>query len=389
MKKVLLGTVILLSANAFAERWDGANSPFNMNRIARSSMITSFDDLPPAATLADNRYSWSESYWPSNKGGIAYRWNHPDPQPFKYRMYSREELKRMSPKEIAQLSPSELYDIAQGDYGYTLTRKVLGRFSVRDLWWEGICHGWAQAAANYPEPAPVTVTNRDGIRVPFGSSDVKALLAHHEAYNYGGTFGFVGKRCRVRGKVPGEEDSRDGQLPTPTEEQLNSADCRDVNAGAFHVVLSNLIGIHSRSFVADIDRLNDVWNQPIYGYSSSVKNEEAVTADHRMQGIERRIRVATTFTYGEELKFWTPELAAEGHQNFVSKQPVTGTPHQKYLSKNYEYILELDGSGKIVGGEWISATRPDFLWIYDRSAKFNNKVMPMSGLNAIYRPIRR
>ncbi len=389
MKKVLLGTLILLTANAFAERWDGANSPFNMNRIARSTMITSFDDLPMAANLADNRYAWSETYWPSNKGGIAFRWSHPDPQPFKYKKYTREELKTMSEAQIGQLSPAELYDIAQGDYNYTLTNRVLSKFSTRDLWWEGICHGWAQAAANYPEPMPVVVTNRDGIRVPFGASDVKALLAGHEAWNFGGTFGFVGKRCRIRGKVPGEEDARDGQLPIPTAADFNSPDCRDVNAGAFHVVVSNLIGIHSRSFVADIDRMNDVWNQPVYGYSSSIKNEEAVSPEHRMSGVERRIRVATTFTYGEELQFWSPERVAQGLTNFVSKLPVTGTNMQAYRSKNYEYILELDGAGKIVGGEWVSETRPDFLWIYDRAAKFNSKNMPLSGLNAIYRPIRR
>lgn len=389
MKKVLLGTLILLTANAFAEKWDGANSPFNMNRIARSSMITNYDDLPPAANLADNRYAWSETYWPSNKGGIAYRWSHPDPRPFKYQLYKKEELQAMSQTQIGQLSPAELYDIAQSDYNYTLTKKVLAKFSTRDLWWEGICHGWAQAAANYPEPMPVVVTNREGIRVPFGASDVKALLAGHEAWNYGGTFGFVGKRCRIRGKVPGEEDARDGQLPIPTPADFNSPDCRDVNAGAFHVVVTNLIGIHSRSFVADIDRMNDVWNQPVYGYSSSVKNEEAVSPEHRMTGVERRIRVATTFTYGEELQFWTPERVAQGLDNFVSKDPVTGTNSQEFRSKNYEYILELDGAGKIIGGEWISETRPDFLWIYDRAPKFNSKNMPLSGLNAIYRPIRR
>lgn len=389
MKKVLLSVLLILATNAFAERWDGANSPFNMNRIARTSMITSLDDLPMAATLADNRYSWSETYWPSNLGGIAYRWSHPNPQPFKYKLHTREELKAMSQSEIGMLSPSELYDIAQGDYNYTLTKRVLSKFSTRDLWWEGICHGWAQAAANYPEPSPVTIMNKDGIRVPFGASDVKALVAAHEAWNYGGTFGFVGKRCRVRGKVPGEEDARDGQVPTPSPEDYNSPDCRDVNAGAFHVVLANLIGIHSRSFVADIDRMNDVWNQPVYGYSSSIKNEEAVTPAHRSAGIERRIRMATVFTYGEELKFYTPELAAEGHQNFVSKQPVTGTVHQKYLSRNYEYIIELDDAGKIVGGEWITETRPDFLWIYERAPKFHSRNMPLSGLNAIYRPIRR
>lgn len=389
MKKVLFGAILILSANAFAARWDGANSPFNMNRIIRAQTLTALDDLPMSANLADNRYAWSETYWPSNLGGIAYRWSHPDPQPFKYHMNTREELKRMSSKEIGMLSPAELYDIARGDYNYTLTKKVLSKFSPRDLWWEGICHGWSQAAANYPEPSPVTITNRDGIQVPFGSSDVKALLAAHEAWNYGGLSGFVGRRCKVRGKVPGEEDPRDGQVPVPTAADYNSPDCSDVNAGAFHVVVANMIGIHSRSFVADIDRLNDVWNQPVYGYESVIKNEETVSPDHRMQGIERRIRVATKFYYGEELKFYTPELAAAGNQNFVSKQPVTGTVHQKILFKNYEYILELDGAGKIVGGEWISETRPDFMWIYDRSAKFNDRVMPLSGLNAIYRPVRR
>jgi hypothetical protein len=389
MKKVLLFSLILMATQAFASRWDGANSPNNMTRITKGPMITNFDDLPLAANLADNRYAWSETYWPSNVGGIAYRWNHPDPQPFKYHMYTKEELKTMSMAQKSQLSPAELYDIAQGDYNYTLTRKVLSKFSPKDLWWEGICHGWSQAASNYPEPAPVVITNRDGIQVPFGSSDVKGLLAAHEAFNFAGTFGFVGKRCKVRGKVPGEEDPRDGQIPVPTVEDYNSPDCVDVNAGAFHVTLANMIGIYSRGFVADIDRLNDVWNQPVYGYSSQVTREEAVTPDDRMQGIERKIRVSTKFTYGEELKFYTPELAAEGHQNFVSKKPVTGTVHQEFRFKMYEYILELDGAGKIVGGEWITETRPDFMWIYERAAKFNNRVMPLAGLNAIYRPVRR
>lgn len=389
MKKVVLGVLLVVSAGAYAERWDGPNNPSNMNRIIRSKMIYEFDDLPIAANLADNRYAWSETYWPSNKGGIAYRWSHPDPQPFKYKMYSREELKSMSQDEIGRLSPAELYDIAQGDYNYTLTKKVLAKFSPRDLWWEGICHGWSQAAANYPEPSPVVITNRDGIKVPFGSSDVKGLLAAHEAWNYGGTYGFVGKRCRVRGKVPGEEDPRDGQVPVPSPADYNSPDCKDVNAGAFHVVVANMIGIHSRSFVADIDRLNDVWNQPVYGYSSSVQGEESVSPEQRMQGIERRIRIATKFTYGEELQFWTPDLAAQGKHNFVSKSPVTGTIHQEFRSKSYEYVIELDGSGRIVGGTWITETRPDFMWIYDRAQKFNNRVMPLSGLNAIYRPVRR
>ncbi len=94
-------------------------------------------------------------------------------------------------------------------------------------------------------------------------------------------------------------------------------------------------------------------------------------------------------TYGEELKFYTPELAAQGHQNFVSKLPVTLTPHQKFLVRNYEYYVELNAAGNVVGGEWITQTRPDFMWLYGRSTTFKNAPMPLAHLRHIYRPLRR
>lgn len=381
--------VLLFSGTAFAEKFYGSNSPANFNKIVGTNMVTHLDRLPLSGTLSDDRLGWSESYWPSNKGGIAYRWSHPNPEPFKYKLHTVQELKRMSVQEVGQLSPAELYDIAQSDYDYTLTRKVLSAFSPRDLWWEGICHGWAVAAANYPEPAQVVLTNKEGIKIPFGSSDVKALLAMHDAYNYRGTYAQVGMRCSADGKVTGEGDDRDRNPHPPTEEEANVPDCKDVNAGAFHVVLTNMIGIHSKSFVADIDRFNDVWNQPITSYSSNIVNEEPVTGDDQAQGVVRKVRIHTKFVYAEELKFYTPELGATGIKNFVSKEPVTGTPHQEFRNKDYEYILELDFAGRVVGGEWITETRPDFLWTLKRDKQFNDSPYPLAGLNFIYRPVRR
>lgn len=389
-KLVSFATFLILAQTAQADLYGGANHPSNFNRIAKASMVLEFDSLPLSGKLSDDRYGWSESYWPSNKGGIAYRWNHPDPQPFKFRLHSRDEIQGMSQQQLSQLSPAELYDIAMGDYNYTLTRRALKLYNPRDLWWEGICHGWAQAAANYPEPAPVVVTNPQGVRVPFGSSDVKALLAMHDAYNFKGTtFAFLGKRCAANGKVTGEGDERDRNPNPPPLEAQNTEECKDVNAGAFHVVTANMIGIHSRGFVADIDRFNDVWNQPVTAYSSQIIGEEPVSSNHSSQGISRRLRMRMKFTYGEELKFYTPELEAEGKRNFVSKLPVTGTPHQEFRSKDYEYILELDSRGRIIGGEWITETRPDFLWIFDRHKQFVSTVVPLQGLNKIYRPVRR
>ena len=392
MKFLALSLLLSLAPSAFAELYQGSSHPANFNRIAGVGAITDFSFLPLHGKLSDDRLGWSESYWPSNKGGIAYRWNHPNPQPFKYKLHTREELAKMSQEELGQLSPAEMYDIANGDYNYGMTRKAFGLYSTRDLWWEGICHGWAQAAINYPEPAPVTITNRDGIRVPFGASDVKALLAMHEAYNYKGQkFAFAGQRCRVNGKVEGEADDRDRpeHRAFPAQELAETLECRDTNAGAFHVIITNLIGLLGKGFVADIDRFNDVWNQPITNYDTEIVREEPVDESHRSQGISRRLRVKTKMTYGEELKFWTPELEAQGHKNFVSKLPVTNTVHQEYRHKNYEYILEMNSAGKIIGGEWISQTRPDFMWMYGRAAQFKNSPMPLANLKYIYQPVRR
>jgi hypothetical protein len=390
MKTVLLlSLATLIPFAAQAERFEAGNSPSVFNKLAGTEMILTFKQLPVNGTQLDDRYGWSETYWPSNVGGIAYRWSHPNPEPFKYKLNSKEELKNMSRVALSQLSPAEMYDVAMGDYNYTLTKKILGKYTSHDLWWEGICHGWSQAATNYPEPAKVLVTNPDGIQVPFGSSDVKALLAMHEASNFGGAFAFTGRRCKVGGKVPGEGDDRDRNTNPPSDLDANSPDCKDVNAGAFHVVISNMIGIHGRGFVADIDRYNDVWNQPVTAYKSAILAEEAVSEIESASGVARKVRMKMTMTYGEELKFYTPALAATGAQNFVSKEPVTGTVHQEFRHRDYEYFVEIDAAGKVIGGEWISGTRPDFLWMFQRSTAFKNSPIPLGGLGKIYVPVRR
>ena len=390
MKTVLLlAFANLVIQTAYAEKFEAGNSPVFFKKLAGTEMVLNFNQLPTKGNQLDDRYGWSETYWPSNVGGIAYRWSHPTPQPFKYKLNTKSDLQKMSLQEMSQLSPAEMYDIAMGDYNYTLTKKMLGRYTSRDLWWEGICHGWSQAATNYPEPAKVLVTNPDGIKVPFGSSDVKALLAMHEASNFGGAASFAGTRCKINGKVPGEGDNRDSNTNPPSDLDANLPECKDVNAGSFHVVLTNMLGIHGRGFVADIDRYNDVWNQPVTSYVSEVVSEEAVSEFEHSEGVARKVRVKTTMTYGEELKFYTAELAATGIHNFVSKEPVTGTIHQEFRSRPYEYYVEIDAAGKVIGGSWITETRPDFLWMFQRSATFKNSPIPLGGLGKIYSPVRR
>jgi len=387
MKKLVVLATVALVANAHAAKWDKSNNPNYFNPVAKIKMNAAFADLPLKAELLDNRFGWSETFWPSNVGGIAYRWNSNDPQPFKYKLKTKAELASMSEAELSELSPAELYDVAMGDYSYSLTKKVLAKYDPKDLWWEGICHGWSLAASNYAEPGKTVVTNKDGIKVPFGASDVKGLLAMHDAYNSKGIYVRVGDRCSVEGKVEGEAFPEDGEVPKVSKKDAEKSECADVNAGAFHIVLASMIGLNSQGFVADVDRFNDVWNQPVTSYESVVVGEEALTAKDIKNGVSRKVRVKTAMTYGEELVFYSAEEAAKGEVGFVSKEPVTGTPAQTYSTRNYEYVLEIDIAGNIIGGEWISESRPDMLWMKKKDDKFNSSKLPLAGLNIIYKPV--
>jgi hypothetical protein len=389
MKKLVVLATVALATQAYAAKWDKSNNPNYFNPVAKIKMNAALTDLPLKADLLDTRFGWSETYWPSNVGGIAYRWNSTNPQPFKYKLKTKEELVKMSETELSELSPAELYDISMGDYSYSLTKKVLSKFSPDDLWWEGICHGWSLAASNYAEPDKTVVTNKDGIKVPFGSSDVKGLLAMHDAFNSKGLYVRVGDRCAVPGKAAGEALPEDGQVPTVSKKDSEKAECADVNAGAFHIVLASMIGLNSHGFVADVDRYNDVWNQPVTGYESVIVGEETLSAKDIKGGVSRKVRMKTKMTFGEELVFYSAEEAAKGEVGFVSKEPVTGTPAQTFKSRDYEYVLELDLAGNIIGGEWISEGRPDMLWMKKKDDKFMNGKMPLAGLNQIYKPIKR
>ncbi len=387
MKRITALALLSLTSVAVAGPFKGNNDPHFFNAVAKNPMNTSFADLPLEGKLQDTTLAWSETYWPARKGGIAFRWNSKNPQPFKEKLLTRAEVMSATQEQLNELSPAELYDIAMGDYNYTLTKKVLRAYKPTDLWWEGICDGWSLAASNYSEPEKVVVTNKDGVQVPFGSSDVKGLLSMHAAYNAKGTFVRVGDRCSVRGKVAGEESVSDGPIGVPAPNLANSEKCADVNAGAFHVVLANMIGINSQAFVADVDRFNDVWNQPVKEYSSEVVGVVAVTEKEAARGVKSKLHIKTKFVYGEELIFWSAQAEAEGKKGFVSKDPVANTENHILRFKNYEYVVELDVNGKIIGGEWISETRPDMLWTKKRDAQFLNGKFPLAGLSKIYKPV--
>ncbi len=389
MKLSLISAVLVFAGAAQAERWNAANNPNMITRMTKKPLVTKFSDLPLSATLTNTHFIWSDTYWPSNKGGIAYRWNaEPEPQNFTYRKHSKAELQRMTTAQLEKLSPTEKYDIYMGRYDYPLTRKVMAQNTPRDLWWEGICHGWAQAAVMHPEPDRVDLRNADGIVVPFGSSDVKGLMDFYYAKVHKTNERFqIGKRCKAQGKVPGEDSDRDRVRTEPNPVLANSPDCADTNAGAFHLAMTNMVGLNDMGFVVEVDRYNDVWNQPMGEYKSWVVSERAANRSEARGGAAKIVRVRTDMTYGEELNLLEPSQRND-EGGFMSMFPVSNTPDNTKLTKNYEYTLELDAAGNVIGGRWLTKTRPDFIWSKAKANRFLDGDFGLAGLNRIYQPVR-
>ncbi len=311
-----------------SEAWNYQNAPIKLSDEYNAKLA----DLPLEAQT--DIIPWTDSYWPSYKGGLADRWQTGE-SIFEATLNNKNDVQSMSENEIKRLSPAEKYDILIGNYDYPLTRNELGRTNPDQPRWFGLCHGWAPASINFSEPKPVTVTSVDGIVIPFGSSDIKALLTFLQQHNRSASATrFLGERCNANIK----DDPSAADRP----------ECRDTNAGSFHISIANRIGIDHKAFVADVTRDSEVWNQPVFGYNSKVVSESEDIYPKAAEGTVKIVRIKTTMLYTAEIR--------------ASWKPVGNTDNGQVTGAHYEYNLEINKDGEIIGGEWLTESRPDFLW---------------------------
>ncbi|MFN9116246.1 MAG: hypothetical protein ACK5XN_39895, partial [Bacteroidota bacterium] len=120
MRTLLVPAVLLATlGSAHAARWDKTNDPNKFSRVSGKPFTADFAKLPLKAKLSNPHFVWSDTFWPSNLGGVAYRWNaEPNPQPFKYKMLSKEEIEKTDIAELENLSPAVKFDIFMGNYNY-------------------------------------------------------------------------------------------------------------------------------------------------------------------------------------------------------------------------------------------------------------------------------
>jgi hypothetical protein len=322
--------VLMFSPVVFAEAWDGANNPTIFDNAYEYRL-----DVLPLKGKVEGHTPWSDDYWPLNKAIIARRYQVPNTDHFKYKTYSRSELLGLDEDSrtslIKKMSPAEKFDLLNGNYTYPLVEQSRKWGSKGAADWAGICQGWSPAAIHHPQPQPVTVVNKDGISIPFGSSDIKGILSYYYAVKKSKVVQ-VGLRCR--GGI-----FRLG------------GNCKDdVNPGALHVILANELGLKGESFIMDKEQFKEVWNQPVHSFSSHVRSQRYPTRREAKRGISRVITVATQLNYVDEVD-----------STFEAK---SDKDVAKILSLNLLYDLEIDYQGKISGGEWRSGSDqwPDFIW---------------------------
>ncbi|MGE0174129.1 MAG: hypothetical protein AB7T49_15130 [Oligoflexales bacterium] len=347
------------------EAWDSMNSP------ERFEVKTAkFSELPLAGEMPVERYPWSDDYWGTYAGGVARRWQNPnnsvDYNDHMYPLLTKEQIFDPS-TDLSKLSPAEKYDILRGRYDLPLTKSQWKRVAAaanpatgKVPTWYGICHGWAPATIAEPEPgAEITMTNPDGAKVKFYTSDINALISliyANEKHTH-----WLGNRCEISNNNLLRDDQ--GRIVFPA--------CRDTNPAALHLVLANFFGnpdpTKRKSFVVDVSRDVEVWNQAATGYK--VYSHEIVpfdpatdpAAQHRAPGTVSLVKVITELSYvGEIAPHKTPAMNRRGV--YTKKMAL-------------QYTLELDANGVIIGGEWVSKKVPDFIWQVTKKPETNGRYL--------------
>jgi hypothetical protein len=292
---------------------------------------------------------------------------------------SLAQVRAMTQEERDQLSAAEKFDIyvalkTNSELSMTLTNDVLRMTGPYKAYWEGICNGWSSAAIEFHEPEVKTFT-KNGITINMGSSDLKALLSHYHAALTNNittrkktVTGRVGQKCET--EFPAEawfiKDGKEyyrsvenGKVVT----KLVPANCIDTDAGAFHIVITNQIALRKQGFVAEAVRDYEIWNQPVFAYDTEVVKETANIDPYATAKTRKQVQVKTRMFYANDggRMFWQqPDLEEEFYAWW---NPTNGTSNYRYAYKDFEYILDLDAQGEIIGGRWLSYERPDFLWL--------------------------
>ncbi len=248
------------------------------------------------------------------------------------------------------LSPLEKYDRAFNPPGSSAAWESRHHGSGQS--WFGHCNGFAAASQRHDEPTkPVTVNG-----ITFAPEEVKALLA--EIYMKAIPIFIGGRRCFETGEV-------NENWSTRRDPQFMGR-CEDINPGIFHAGISNVIGRKNQVMVMDLAANDQVWNFPIFRYSSTQIPVTEMEASRLITG------ALTSYPFNRRAREFFHVRTTVYARDFGGEERIYG-PTGLVKQELFEYILELDENKVIVGGEWVGASikrHPDFLWIALQPLRF-------------------
>lgn len=321
---------------------------------------------------------WAGSYWPIHQGLLGERFadpNFPRSKVFTdnytyFQLHPPDEFVALN--QINQLSPAEKYDLLVGDSNWTLTNAMWAR-GLSDMQtdgsvptWTGICNGWAAAVHMGVKSPRATVFATDVTgqhTIEFYKEDIKALMSYLWAESSVNSIQ-AGARCQ-----------QDNPVTDPYLRPTDAA-CLDSNPMTFHLALANRVGLYANSFVMDDYPGSQVWNYPIKSYDYNYFNPRTFESTHSLKAAIEPIEnlpadkfkvyrsPQAKYIVGVNLDVITPALIAATVQDSNSGAEETD---------NFNYDLELDANLNVVGGEWYSAMRPDFIWSYPNQVQTFNR----------------
>lgn len=345
------------------DAWNWQNDPDRFQQ----TFVYRLSELPQSGEA--EQLPWPGYYWPYYTDSINYRWN--SGQPSSAEMYDLAFNSWQMPEGFMDLRPQDgrssewdpEYYASLGPLASDVhqrrgnARATNGRDDDNDgeidetddydgieTWW-GICHAWTPAAIMEPEPVhPVTYNGQT-----FLPSDIKGLLM----ITYDSSrASMLGGRCNDKEVVRGEDG------------RATDSECQDVNAGAFHVVITNMLGLQRRAFAEDRTYNYEVWNQPIRAYeiTSLRTNLTAAEAMSVLGGTGDTYRYNSEAVSFAEVRMNVQYIT----ESYPDTEPLVPQIDRYTRTDRYHYILELDANGDIIGGEWgptSQSNHPDFLWL--------------------------
>ncbi len=341
------------------ERWSNEDDP---GLFARDLVWTA-SALP--ATGKATVSPWAGSYWPASKDSINHRWDGAT-SPSPAEKYGTAFGGQGVEDKVSQTEGVDSFTRAKTctarkdcDAGEACGKRRGATTGRCVPTWFGICDGWTAASILFQEPLHEVAQNG----VTFKVQDIKALLT---IVSTAAVSRFTSGRCEEINKKGKMEYDADGR-PIPA--------CRDTNPGTFHVLLGNYLGLRGKAFAADRTFDQEVWNHPIRKYR--VVAQQVVTAEAANRLLEavhpdppatgyRFNPAAASLLHVKTDVSYVIESAAE------TDGPLARDMGTYTLVVRYEYVLELDAAGAILGGEWVGDSKrdhPDFLWLPVRSGQ--------------------